>query len=387
MLARKTFKYRLYPNKTQEAQLIEWLDRNRELYNAALEERREAYKRAHKTITLYDQQKSLPAVREARPEYYAIPIVVLRGTLNRLDLAFQAFFRRVKAGQTPGFPRFQGRRRFDSFTYGQVSTQDLLDGKRIKLSMLGTVKIVLHRPWEGSVKTITVRRDGDQWYVCLSCVVAIPEPETGSEPAPTFPIGIDLGLEKFAVLSTGEQIANPRYLRHAESKLEKAQQHLSRCQKRSNRRQRAKRIVARLHRKVRHQRADFLHKLARRLVNEYTPLVMEALQPANLSRRPKARPNEDGTGYDPNGAAQKAGLNKSINDAGWTQFQTLCTVKAEWAGRRVILVNPAYTSQICSGCGQKRKKELSERWHSCECGCELDRDHNAAINILRAGLK
>jgi putative transposase len=381
-MIRKTFKYRLYPTQEQSARLTEWLNRNRELYNAALEERREAYRRAGKSITYIDQTKSLPAVREARPEYYAIPISVLRGTLKRLDLAFQAFFRRVKAGEKPGYPRFQGRNRFTSFTYQQINTTRVIDGNQAILPMLGAVKVVLHRPLVGTVKTITVRRDGDQWYVCFSC-------ECVDEvlPADDTAVGIDLGVAAFATLSTGEQIANPRFLRRALGNLQRKQQALSRCQRGSHRRDRARRAVARAHQRVRNRRADFLHQTARRLVNEYGTIVMEALQPANLSKRPKARANADGTGYEHNGAAQKTGLNLSIRDAGWARFQALCTVKAEWAGRRVVLVNPAYTSQMCSGCGQIRKKALSERWHSCECGCELDRDHNAAINILRAGIR
>jgi putative transposase len=379
---RKTFKYRLYPNKAETARLEEWLTLNRELYNAALEERREAYKRAGKTIGLYEQYHALPEVREGRPEFYGIPVVVLRGTLHRLDRAYQAFFRRVKTGQAPGFPRFQGRNRFDSLTYEQVNTHITVSHKRIHLPVFGDVKVVLHRPWQGTIKQITIRRDGEQWYVCLSCVVVQDDPVPADLPA----VGIDLGLEKFAVLSTGEQIANPRFLRKAEAKLTATHQHLSRCKRGSNRRHKAKRALHNITRKVRNQRADFCHKQARRLVDTYGTLVLEDLAPANLSRRPKPKPSEDGTGFEHNGAAQKAGLNKSINDAGWTLFRELCTVKAAWARQRVILVPPAYTSQVCSGCGVIRKKELSERWHSCECGTELDRDHNAALNILRLGL-
>lgn len=378
---RKTFKYRLYPNKTQEAQLDQWLMLNRELYNAALEERREAYKRAGKSLNYIHQTGELAAVREARPEFYAIPITVLRGTLKRLDLAFQAFFRRVKAGQTPGFPRFQGKGRFNSFQYREIKGVLHFQNKRVTLPMFGEVKIRLHRPLEGTAKTITVSREGAHWYVCFSCVVEVPEPA----PAPATAVGIDLGLEKFAVLSTGEQITNPRFLRRSEARLKAEQQKLSRCKRGSNRRKVQRAVVAAIHRKVRNQRSDFLHKLSRRLVDEYGTVVLEDLATANLSKRPKAKPTEDGTGYEHNGAAAKAGLNKSIMDAGWSQFQSLMTCKAEWAGRHVLFVKPHYTSQTCSGCGQIRKKPLSERWHSCECGCELDRDHNAAINILRLG--
>lgn len=382
LLTHKTFKYRLYPNKTQAAKFDEWLWLNRELYNAALEERIEAWKRQRKSIGLFDQQKAIPEIRAARPEFYGIPVIVMRATLQRLDRAFQAFFRRLKMGGTPGFPRFQGRGRFNSFTYQQVGHQPSFENSRVVLSMVGDVKIRLHRPLEGTVKTITVSREGTHWYICFNCVLEVAEPE----PTPATAIGIDLGLEKFATFSTGEQVPNPRFLRRSEARLKAEQQKLSRCKNGSNRRKKQRGVVTAIHRKIRHQRDDFLHKLSRRLVDEYGTVVLEDLTPANMSKRPKVKPTEDGTGYEHNGAAAKSGLNKSINDAGWAMFKQMCVVKAEWAGRRVLLVNPRYTSQTCSGCGQIRKKDLSERWHSCECGTELDRDHNAAINILRLGV-
>ncbi len=198
-------------------------------------------------------------------------------------------------------------------------------------------------------------------------------------------IGIDLGLLHFATLSTGDTIENPRYFRCGEAKLQRAQQHLSRCKKGSHRREKARKQVAKCHRKVKNQRQDFLHKQARQLVNTYETIVFEDLAPSNMSRAPKPKQDEQGK-YIPNGAAAKGGLNKSILDAGWSTFVNMCTFKAECAGTVTILtVDPKYTSQVCSGCGTVRKKEISDRWYSCECGTELDRDHNAAINILRLG--
>jgi putative transposase len=198
-------------------------------------------------------------------------------------------------------------------------------------------------------------------------------------------VGIDLGLLHFATLSTGETIENPRYFRKGEKKLEKLQQVLARKKRGSHRRKKAVKQVAKAHRKVRKQRADFLHKESRKLVNAYGTIVFEELQPANMSRRAKPKQDEETGKYLPNGASAKSGVNKSIHDAGWGQFVQYCTYKAANAGRTVVQVNPRYTSQVCSGCGTVKKKELSERWHSCECGAELDRDHNAAINILRLG--
>lgn len=193
-----------------------------------------------------------------------------------------------------------------------------------------------------------------------------------------------MGLLHFATLSTGETIENPRYYRKAAKRLERFQQALSRKQRGSTRRRKAAKQVAKAHRKVANQRKDFLHKASKQLVNRYGTIVFEELQPANMSKRPKPKQDENGK-YLPNGAAAKGGLNKSIVDAGWAMFQQFCLYKAANAGREVLFVTPNYTNQVCSGCGQVKKKDLSECWHSCECGCSLDRDHNAALNILRLG--
>ena len=397
---RKTFQFRLYPTAEQEIALDAVLWRCRDLYNGALHERREAYRLGHKSLSYYDQQNELPAVKTAVPEYKAIHSQVLQDVLRRVDRAFQGFFRRVQAGRPPGYPRFQGRNRYHSLTYPQYGNGahlDYTDGRwgTLTLAKLGTFRVRVHRPIAGVIKTVTIRRAADQWYVTFSCALDV-------EPAPTQPpdaaVGIDLGLLHFAVLSTGEQIDNPRYFRRAQKRLAAAQQKLSRGQKRrrgqpsSKRREQARLQVARAHRKVRHQRADFHHKLARRFVAEYGVIVFEALEIANLTRRPKGKVDADksaeagATVYAPNGAAAKAGLNKAILDAGWRAFQQMCVSKAAWAGRTVVFVNPAFTSQTCSECGAIQKMPLVERVYSCPvCQLERDRDHNAALNILRAG--
>lgn len=365
MIVHQSFKYRLYVNRAQGAALTATLDRCRKLYNAALQERREAYRLAGKTVTFVQQSAELPAVKVARPEYRNVFSQTLQDVLHRLDKAYQAFFRRGQAGEKPGFPRFQGRNRYDSFTYpqyGNGATLEYSGGKwgTLTLSKLGSFKVRMHRPVQGQIKTVTIHRDGDQWFVCFSCLVdAVPLPETDTA------TGVDLGLRHFATLADGSTIENPRHLRRALKKLKKAQQQLSRCQKGTHRRARAKAVVVKLHRKVRNQRADFCHKAARQLVTTYGTVVFEDLKIRNL--------------------VQNQHLALSISDAGWGQFVQCCVVKAESAGRQVLFVNPRYTSQTCSGCGALHKKELSERWHSCECGTELDRDHNAAINISRLG--
>lgn len=376
----KAFKYRLYPNKEQTEKLQWVLRRCCDLYNAALQERKWAYVYDKKTVNYYDQSAQMTDLKEAFPEYKDIPIVVLRDPLQRVEKAMKAFFRRIKAGETPGYPRFKSKSRYDSFTYVQAGGFSLTHDSHVCLSKIGTIKVKFHRSIEGRVKTCTIKREGTQWYIVFACEV-----EAETLPVSYEDIGIDLGVTHFAALSDGTFIDNPRYYRKGEKTLERRQQVLSRKKRGSHRREKAKRLVVRAHHKVKNQRRDFLHKASRKLVNRYQVVVFEDLQTANLVKRPKPKQDAETGQYLPNGASAKAGLNKSINDAGWAEFVSMCTYKAAEAGRAVLQVNPKYTSQICSGCGQVRKKSLDERWHSCECGCELDRDHNAAINILRLG--
>lgn len=400
MSVRKAYKFRLYPSKKLVEKLQWVLDRCRELYNAALQERRDAYeirvkrhpnyyneewrKQAAKecTISLYDQYKDLTEAKTIREEYQDIPIAVLRDPLQRVHRAYQAFFRRVKAGQAPGYPRFQSKGHYDSFTFTDSQGFSLTQDNRLCLYKIGTIKVKMHRPIEGKIKTCTIKREGEHWYVAFSCEIEQEAQYHSSEES----VGADLGLLHFATLSTGETIENPRHYRKAEAKLKKLQESLSRKKRGSNRRKKAIKAVAKAHRKVASQRKDFLHKESRRLVTKYQMIVFEDLQAANLSKRPKPKQDENGR-YLPNGASAKAGLNKSIRDAGWSQFVTYCRYKAEEAGGTVVQVDPKYTSQVCSGCGAVVQKTLEERWHECSCGCSLDRDHNAAINILRLGLR
>ena len=377
---RKTFKYRLYPNRETTSKLYWTLNRCRELYNAALSERRDAYRYAGISITYSDQQNDLPSIRhEIREDYAEIASHVLQDVLRRLDKAMQAFFRRVREGQTPGYPRFQGRDRYDSFTYPD-SAGWKLEGNQLHLSKIGTVKVVLHREIEGTIKTVTIKQEGDQWYACFSCEVKDPE----KLPVSYEDVGIDLGVSHLATLSNGSMIEHPRYHRRAKKKVEQAHQAVSRGKKGSHRRAKAKKQLGKAYRKVRNQRKDFLQKESRKLVKQYQVIVFEDIKISNLTKKPKPKKDEQGT-FVPNGAAAKGGLNTSILDAGWGMFVGLCSSKAEEAGRTLLKVSPKFTSQICSKCGMVRKKDLSERWHSCECGAELDRDVNAAINILARG--
>ena len=385
---RKTFKYRLSPNKQTEQKLYWTLTRCRELYNAALSERKDAYKYAGKSISYYDQQNDLPVIKaEIREEYQEIAAHVLQDVLRRLNKAFENFFRRCKNGENPGYPRFQGRNRYDSFTYPDGAGWKLTveeQGKKLQgtlsLTKIGQAKVTLHRPLEGKIKTVTIKREVDQWFVTFSCEVEAPE----KLPLSYEDIGIDLGVTHLATLSNGEMIEHPRYYRKARKVLEKRQQAFSRKKRGSHRREKARKLVAKAHRKIARQRKDFQHKASKKLVERYQVIVFEDIKTSTLTRKPKPQQDENGT-YLPNGAAAKGGLNKSILDAGWGTFVSMCSVKAAWAGRTLLKVSPKFTSQVCSGCGQVRKKDLSERWHSCDCGTELDRDVNAAINILERG--
>ena len=411
----KAYKYRIYANK-QTTEKLQWvLDRCRELYNAALSERKDAYQQyqqstiiagsqrtvaatmvaSHRvqSISFYGQKRDLVELKEVlRPEYQEIASHVLQDVLLRLEKAFRAFFRRVKNGEEPGYPRFQGRARYDSFTYPDGAGWKLAAKERppdkkgmvrvnLHLTKIGTVKLHLHRDLAGTIKTLTIKREGEHCYACFSCEIGKPK----ALPISYEDVGIDLGVTHFAALSTGEFLDNPRYYRKAEKHLKKVQAALSRKRRGSHRRNKAVQAVAAAHRKIRNQRRDFQHKASRRLVNRYQVIALEDLQVKNLSKAPAPKQDENGQ-YLSNGASAKAGLNKSILDAGWSTFTEMVSVKAAWAGRTVILVDPFKTSQVCSQCHKEGPhKDLDERIHSCvHCGAVLDRDTNAAINILRA---
>jgi putative transposase len=361
---RKTYKYKLKPTPEQERVLGRTLMLCRHVYNAALGERREAWHKCSVTITYYQQQAELPGIKEALPEYGEVNAQVLQDVVLRVDRAFQAFFRRLREGQTPGYPRFHGRDRYNSFTYPQVGEHGAarLDNGFLALSKIGRVAVRWSRALEGTPKTVTISREADGWYACFSCadVPARPLPATGQE------TGLDLGIEAFATCSDGARIFSPGWYRKAERALKTAQRCVSRRKKGSARRRKAVQVLAKAHLKVKRQRADFHHKTALALVRANDVIYHEDLQTANMVRNHH--------------------LAKSISDAGWSAFLTILSYKAACAGRSVVAVPPAYTSQRCSGCGILVQKGLSVRWHACpECGTSVHRDHNAAKNIERAG--
>jgi putative transposase len=362
---RKTYKYKLTPTPAQERALTTVVQRCRLLYNAAIEQRKTWWQRGQgKRATYYQQKAELPDRKAAFPDYAEVHSQVLQDVLLRVERAFQAFFHRVQAGEKPGYPRFQGRNRFHSFTYPQIGEHGgaRLDNGYLVLAKIGRIEVRWSRPLEGIPKTVTVSREADGWYACFSCA-AVPVQSlllTGSE------TGIDVGLKVFLVTADGEAVGHPRHYHKGEKRLAKAQRRVNRRTKGSNRRKKAVVLLARAHQHVRRQRADHHHKTALILLREYDTIYLEELRVANLVRNHC--------------------LAKSISDAGWAAFRTILAYKAACAGKRVVLVEPAYTSQDCSGCGVRVPKSLSVRTHVCpSCGLVLDRDQNAARNILRAG--
>jgi len=379
-------KFRLFPSKAQEAALNETLAVCRLVYNSLLHERTALHEQGLKAPTYYTQAPTYytqaPAItqwKKTHPELKTVHSQVLQNVAVRVELAFQAFFRRVKkndgkAGETPGYPRMKGRGQYDSITYpgsgfkiGESSVWLSLFGKQVQ------VKAKIHRSLVGTVKTCTVRRYGSKWFVYLSV-----EQEDSPLPPCTEAIGLDAGLNSFLALSNGKFVGNPRFFRRDEKALAKAGRRRAKTKKRSHERKKANKVLARIHERIRNRRHDFVHQTARRLVNRYGVIAVEKL---NVK-----------------GMVKNHCLAKSISDASWSMFRTVLTSKAESAGRdakgaalrEVIAVNPAYTSQDCSGCGYRpdglegrTKKKLSDRWHFCpKCSASLDRDTDAAINIL-----
>ena len=357
----KTYKYKLRPSRNVAARFDETLDICRELYNASIQERRASYRATGRGVTYLAQHRQLPEIKSERKDVAGVFSQVLQDVLRRSDKAFAAFFRRAKSGQTPGYPRFKGKNRYDSFTYPQHGFR--LDGDRLTLSKIGSVRLRLSREIEGLIKTCTVKREIDGWYACF----AVEEDRSRFYPRTGESTGVDVGLENFATLSSGEVIENPRHLREAEGHLKTAHRKVSRRKRGSRRRRKAVALLGRQYQRVARRRADFHHKTALGIVREYDSIAFEDL---NIS-----------------GLLKNHHLAKAISDAGWNQFIAITTCKAESAGRRVVKVPAHYTSQDCSGCGARVRKTLAVREHRCmACGLVLPRDHNAALNIAgRAG--
>ncbi|GGK87360.1 transposase [Planomonospora parontospora subsp. parontospora] len=384
---RRSLKFLLRPTTRQAAALASCLEEHRQLYNAALEHRRTAYAKAGVSIRYGDQSAELKHIRGDDPDGQGRwSFSSQQATLRRLDKAFRAFFDRVKAGRTPGFPRFKGRGRFDTVEWpkdGDGCRWDSQPGHPtatfVRLQGVGHVRVHRHRPVKGRVKTISVKREGSRWYVILSCdeVPAEPLPATGAV------AGIDLGVASLVTTSDGTHVANPRHLAATADRLATAQRDLARTKRGSTRRRKAVARVAALHATVRRQRLDHAHKTALALVRDYDMIVHEDLRIANMTRSASGTIEAPGRNV-----AAKSGLNRSILDAGWGVFLTVLAYKAESAGRELIAVEPRNTSRTCAECGHVAKENrVTQAAFACTaCGHAAHADVNAAVNILRAGL-
>ena len=358
---RKTFKYRLFPTRAQVDLLNGQLSEGCRLYNAALRERRDAWKLCRESVNYCTQANQLKEIR-ANGDLSLANFSACQDVLRRVDKTFKAFFRRVKRGDKAGFPRFKSHTRFDSITFPSYGDGcRLLDGGKLRLQSIGLLKVKLHRLVEGTIKTVTIKREAGRWYACFSV-----ECEAKPLAASSECVGVDVGLSAFATLSDGTEVPNPRHYREAQKKLRRAQRRVARRKKGSGGRRKAVLLLQKAHAHVRNRRADFHHKISRRLVNNYGLIVVEDLKIKGLAG---------------------GMLAKSVSDAGWGMFIEKIAYKAADAGRQFFRVKPNGTTQLCSGCGSHAPKDLSQRVHRCSnCNLELSRDENAARNILRLGL-
>lgn len=355
MLTTKSIKYRIYPTKSQVYLLENTLEGCRLYYNHLLSQRKDGWKNNKKHYTCFEQQKiNKDFLDNAAFDIYA---QVIQNVAVRVDLAFKAFFRRLKNGENPGYPRFKNFGRYDSFTYPQRGWK--LQEHYIHIPKIGKIKSVIHKNINGNIKTCTVKKEADKWYIifCYETECEIINSETNES------VGIDVGLSKFAIFSDETIISNPRFFKEEEKKIAKLQ---SRKDKTKNRK--LNKAIQKRHNKIKNKRKDFCHKLSRKIVNKYSKIFVEDLNINNMKEDMKF-------------------LSKNIHDASWNLFIKNLIYKAEDAGREIKLINPAYTSQDCSNCLYRVKKKLSERTHNCpNCGLIIDRDLNAAKNILRIGL-
>jgi putative transposase len=356
----RTYKYRLYPTASQEANLFRVLNAARNLYNMALELRKLSWQAEKRSVPLKDLYELAKRYRDTFPYAQQMFSQTAQSVIEQVDAAFQAFFRRLKAGHKPGYPRFKSSKRFNSVEFKQFGNGIRIDGKRLKVFGVGRVAVRWHREMEGVPKMARIKHTAGQWFVCIVCDVPDkpPLPKTGRA------IGLDMGVSALITTCEGEKVDHPRFYREGQQRLRVLQRRLARAKPGSHNRKKVLRLVQRQHQHVQNQRRDFAHKLSYTLVQNYDLIAVENLRISNMVRNKH--------------------LSKSILDAGWGVFRDLLTSKAASAGREVVLVDPAYTSRCCSNCGAIFEQfDLSTRWVECGCGLSLDRDHNAAINILR----
>jgi putative transposase len=357
------YRYRLLPSKAQHRALEGILESQRQLYNAALEERIAAYSKVGKSLTYFDQTKGLAEWRRTDPDASQVPSNLQRGTLKRLDEAYRGFFRRLQAGGKPGFPRFRGKGWFGSFGFNEFSGITLQNSRLRFKGVPGRLRIHLHRELPSNrIKGCTFKRNVNGWSVTFTVEVEATGPRTSMRA-----VGVDLGVSTFAALSDGGFIPSLRAARRAERRMRISQRALARKLRGSRGKSKARMVVARCYAATRRQRKEHLHQASARLVRDYDVIAVERLSVKALAR---------------------SVLAKDIHDASWAKFISMLRYKAERAGARLIEVDPKNTTQDCSLCGTRVPKELNVRQHNCpDCGLSIDRDLNAARNILhRAGV-
>ena len=357
----KAYKYRLYPSKAQHLWLEQTLETCRHWYNTCLAERKEAYENEKRSVGKFEQLRKVRELKRSNPYATNLHSHILQIVVQDLDKAFQSFFRRVKAGEKAGYPRLKGRNRFDSFGLKEYGNGFKIDGRRLKLSGIGRLRVRWHRPLEGEIKTVRIRRQAGKWYACFACEVhEQPLQPTGQC------VGIDVGVHHLLAMSDNKVVDNPRWYRNAQAKLRTLQRTVSRRKIGGSNRRKAVLALQCQHEYIANSRKDFLNKLAHSLITHYDFIALENL-PIN-------------------GMVRNRHLSKSILDAGWGYLKQRLVDKAVEAGRQVVLVTPSYTSKTCSSCGMLFDGlSLVDRWMECSCGLSMDRDVNAALNILRVG--
>lgn len=373
----RNYKFRLYPSKLQIRTLERTLDLCCQLYNASLEERISAW-RKHKSLTRYSQDKELPELKQVCPEYTEIYAQTLQAVLGKLDKAYQNFFRRVKLGQTPGFPRFKNKDRFKSFAYPQQGFFLDEKAKRLNLSKIGSIKIKAWRTLPSKPKNVTLKKEADGWYAVLCCELEpVALPKTGQS------MGVDVGLTSLVTCSDGQVLGSLTELKKDELALRKMQRQFSRKKKGSMRRARSRSLFAKKSQQLARRRVHGLHQISKKLIQENDLIALEDLAITKMTSKKKEKPTKTALTK-----KQETGLRRNIHQAAWGTLRSQLIYKAEEAGREVRLVDPKGTTQLCSTCGEFVPKTLQGRVHNCpKCGLVLDRDHNAAINILQRALQ
>ncbi len=360
-----SYKYRAYPDATTETRLNGALDTCRWLYNKLLEECNTAREHGF-TPTMRGMQARIVTLKEENPFLKDVYSKVLQMVNYTLWSNIRALSQTKKRGRTIGKLRFKSASRYRTLNYNQSGFKIDRGQSTITFSKIGALPFTMHRPYSGEVKGILITRSGDRWYVIIQAERGPSESKREGRS-----VGIDVGLNSFAVDSDGAVVENPRFYEHSLGKIKKLQQSIARKKRFSQNWKKAKNRLEKVYDHVTNQKKDFLHKLSRQYVDTYATICVEDLNIKYLKEKGKSR-----------------GLRRSIHDASWGRFYSYLAYKAESAGTNLVKVDPRNTSQMCSNCGSIVKKTLSERVHECPyCGFVADRDYNAAVNIHRVGME